>query len=54
MYITLIHAFSQSSSHDSSGYKSKKLSLDEVNLVSSYYNQTADKSAVMWWISQMD
>jgi hypothetical protein len=47
MYITLIHAFSQNSSHDSSAYKSKKLSLDEVNLVSSYYNQTADKSAVM-------
>ncbi|HMH35045.1 MAG TPA: DUF3570 domain-containing protein [Puia sp.] len=47
MYITLIHAFSQVSTKDSSAYKSKKLTLDEVNLVSSYYNQTADKSAVM-------
>jgi hypothetical protein len=47
MYIMLIHAFSQVSTKDSSAYKSKKLTLDEVNLVSSYYNQTADKSAVM-------
>jgi Protein of unknown function (DUF3570) len=47
MYITLIHAFSQVSPKDSSAYKSRKLKLDEVNLVSSYYNQTADKSAVM-------
>ena len=47
MYLTLLHAFSQVSYTDSSGYKSKALKLDEVNLVSSYYNQTADKSAVM-------
>jgi hypothetical protein len=47
MYLMLLHAFSQVSVKDSSSYKPKKLKLDEVNLVSSYYNQTADKSAVM-------
>ncbi len=47
MYIMLLHAFSQVSSKDASSYTPKKLKLDEVNLVSSYYNQTADKSAVM-------
>lgn len=47
MYLMLLHAFSQVANIDSSIYKSKKLKLDEVNLVSSYYDQTADKSAVM-------
>ena len=47
MYLTLIHALSQTPNIDSSGYKPKKLKLDEINLVTSYYNQTADKSAVM-------
>src|SRR5258708_28739521 len=47
MYLMMGHAFSQSTVSDSSGYRDKKLKLDEVNLVSSYYNQTADKSAVM-------
>jgi len=47
MYFMLLHAFSQVSVKDSSAYKPKKLKLDEINLVSSYYNQTADKSAVM-------
>jgi hypothetical protein len=47
MYMLLLHAFSQVSTKDSSTYKPKKLKLDEINLVSSYYNQTADKSAVM-------
>ncbi|MFI5153769.1 MAG: hypothetical protein ACHQET_10580, partial [Chitinophagales bacterium] len=47
MYMTLIHAFSQTPNTDSSVYRPKKLKLDEINLVSSYYNQTADKSAVM-------
>ncbi len=41
----LLHAFSQSSTDTS--YKSKTLKLDEVNLVSGYYAQTADKSSVM-------
>jgi hypothetical protein len=47
MYLLMAHAFSQAPAIDSSGYKPKKLKLDEVNLVSSYYNQTANKSAVM-------
>jgi hypothetical protein len=47
MYLLMAHAFSQSPITDSSDYKPKKLKLDEINLVSSYYNQTADKSAVM-------
>jgi hypothetical protein len=47
MYIMLLHAFSQHAPGDATIYTSKKLKLDEVNLVSSYYTQTADKSAVM-------
>jgi hypothetical protein len=47
MYIMLLHAFSQRAAGDATIYTSKNLKLDEVNLVSSYYNQTADKSAVM-------
>jgi Protein of unknown function (DUF3570) len=47
MYMLMLHAFSQGSPKDTSTYKPKKLTLDEVNLVSSYYTQTADKSAVM-------
>src|SRR3984893_16376232 len=47
MYVMMINAFSQSAVRDSSGYKQKKLKLDEINLVSSYYDQTANKSAVM-------
>jgi hypothetical protein len=47
MYMMLIHAFSQVSTKENAAYTPKKLQLDEVNLVSSYYNQTADKSSVM-------
>ena len=47
LFILLLHAFSQVSVKDTSAYKPKKLKLEEVNLVSSYYNQTADKSSVM-------
>ena len=39
-------AYSQISSTDSTGYKSRKLKLDEINLVSSYYKQDGDNSAV--------
>ena len=46
MYITLLHAFSQMTPKDTSGYRSRPLKLDEVDIVSSYYGQTADKSAV--------
>ncbi|HEY4935678.1 MAG TPA: DUF3570 domain-containing protein [Puia sp.] len=47
MYLMMAHAFSQAPTIDSSGYKPKKLKLDEINFVTSYYDQTADKSAVM-------
>ncbi|WP_309641098.1 DUF3570 domain-containing protein [Flavobacterium sp.] len=42
----LFQAYSQSTPTDSTGYKSRKLKLDEINLVSSYYKQDGDKSAV--------
>ena len=59
LYLMLLHAFAQvkapmaaggsgagSGAADSSGYQSRKLKLDEVNLVSSYYTQTGDHSAI--------
>ncbi len=46
MYCMVLSAFSQSTVADTSGYKSKKLKLDEANLVTGYYNQTGDHSAV--------
>src|SRR6188472_1880659 len=45
MYATLLAAFSQNSS-DSSLYKNKKLSFDEVDFVSGYYHQNGNNSAV--------
>jgi hypothetical protein len=47
LYLMFLHAFSQGGYTDSTGYKSRKLKLDEVHLVSGYYDQTADKSSVM-------
>ncbi|MBS1606545.1 MAG: DUF3570 domain-containing protein [Bacteroidetes bacterium] len=44
MYFMLLHAFSQVTSDTS--FKSRKLQLDEVNLVSSYYTQNGDHSAI--------
>src|SRR6476620_5445658 len=47
MYISVLSAYSQSTlAGDITHYKSKKLSLDEVNLVTGYYQQTGDHSAV--------
>ena len=45
-YLNILGAFSQTAKTDSSGYTSKKLSINEVNLVSSYYNQNGNNSAV--------
>jgi len=45
MYATILAAFSQNSS-DSSLYKNKKLSFDEVDFVSGYYHQNGNNSAV--------
>ena len=40
------HAQVGSATEDSSGFKSRKLKIEEINLVSSYYAQTGNKSAV--------
>lgn len=42
----LFQAYSQTTPTDSTGYKSQKLKIDEINLVSSYYKQDGDNSAV--------
>ena len=47
LYIGLLAAFSQTGKiNDSTAYKSKKLSFEEANLVSSYYTQDGTTSAV--------
>ena len=45
LYLVLLHAFGQTTT-DSSVYKPKPLKLDEIDLVSSYYTQNGDHSAV--------
>ena len=42
LYLSLLNVFSQ----DTSQYKSKKLNIDEINFVSSYYHQNGDNSGV--------
>jgi len=42
----LFQAYSQTTPTDSTTYKSQKLKIDEINLVSSYYKQDGDNSAV--------
>lgn len=44
MYLSILAAFSQNA--NDTAYKSEKLSLDEVNFVSGYYNQSGNHSAV--------
>lgn len=44
LYIGLLHAFSQVT--DSAVYKKRKLTVDEVNILSSYYSQDGNNSAV--------
>src|SRR5665647_2347276 len=55
LYLLLLNAFSQATTKDSASeavkdgsaaYIDKPLQLDEVNLVSSYYNQNGNHSAV--------
>lgn len=46
LIIGIFAAFSQNTPADTSGFKSRALKIDEVNILSSYYSQTADKSAV--------
>ncbi|HPG11158.1 MAG TPA: DUF3570 domain-containing protein [Chitinophagaceae bacterium] len=44
--LSLFASFAQTPSKDSSSYKSRKLSFEEANLVSSYYRQDGDNAAV--------
>lgn len=46
MHLSILSAFSQNNATDSSAYKSRKLTLDEVNFVSGYYHQNGNNSAV--------
>ena len=46
LYMMFLHAFSQNSRPDTVVYESKPLKLEEVNLVSSYYKQEGQHSAV--------
>jgi hypothetical protein len=46
MYVAILGAFSQSSSVDSSLYKKKKLTLEQIDFVSGYYHQDGNNSAV--------
>ena len=46
MYLTLLAAFSQNSRTGDSAYKTRKLKIEEVNIVSSYYSQDGDNATV--------
>jgi hypothetical protein len=47
LYILLLHAFSQVIEKDTAAYKAKPLKIEEINLVSSYYNQDGNHSAIL-------
>lgn len=46
LYVGLLQAFSQDTSHQKAAYTYKPLALEEINLVSSYYTQNGNHSAV--------
>jgi hypothetical protein len=46
MYFGILSAFSQGNPNSDSAYKKRKLTFQEANLVSSYYNQNGNNSAV--------
>jgi len=46
MYIGILAAFSQSNPQEDSVYRSRKLTFDEANIVSSYYSQDGNNAAV--------
>ncbi|HMK25284.1 MAG TPA: DUF3570 domain-containing protein [Chitinophagaceae bacterium] len=46
IFLSLFAAFAQSSPKDSSQYKSRKLTFEEANLVTSYYTQNGNNSPV--------
>ncbi len=46
IFLTLFASFAQPSPKDSTQYKNRKLTFEEVNLVTSYYNQDGNNSAI--------
>lgn len=46
LFLTLFSSFAQTTPKDSTEYKSRKLTFEEANLVSSYYRQDGNNSAV--------
>src|SRR6188474_3945364 len=46
MYFTMVAALSQGNTKTDSAYRSRKLTFEEANLVSSYYRQDGNNSAV--------
>jgi len=46
MFLTIFGSYAQSSPKDTIGYKSRKLTFEEANLVTSYYRQDGNNSAV--------
>jgi hypothetical protein len=46
IFLSLFASFAQSSPNDSSQYKSRKLTFEEANLVTSYYSQDGNNSPV--------
>lgn len=46
IFLTLFASFGQSASNDTTQYKNRKLTFEEANLVTSYYSQNGNNSAV--------
>ena len=46
IYMMMLHAYSQFQDKDTSFYIARPLKMDEINLVSSYYSQDGNHSAV--------
>ena len=46
IFAGLLSVFSQDAADSTASYKSKKLTLEEINIVSSYYHQDGNNSAV--------
>ena len=46
LYLNILAAFSQTTVTGDTAYKSRKLSFEEANVVSSYYTQNGNNSAV--------
>jgi Protein of unknown function (DUF3570) len=46
LFLLFVHVFAQREAPDTSTYKPRKLHFDEVDLVSSYYTQNGDHSAI--------